>query len=102
MHDSKVARFGYVCSDLKRMHQKTGGRCVVDSAFSRERFPFLLKSGQDALLLSNNSLEYRIMRKATSARQSAEWGMRALQGLNQLLSTYMPHMSALANEMFHL
>ena len=63
-----------------KTHNRTGGKCVVDSAFSRARYRFMIKSGQDELLHRSNSITYRTMCQATSARQSAEWGMRALQG----------------------
>lgn len=132
MHDSQICDWGGIYDRLESMHKKSGGKVVVDSAFCRGSYPFLIKSAQDDR--SVNSLEeVARLRQATSVRQAAEWGMRALQGsfprlkdrfiyetngerkvmlwvavllfnfrtrlvgLNQILSTYMPQMSAEAN-----
>lgn len=57
-----------------------GGRCVVDSVFSKRDNKFLIKSSQDIFMNSGRMHEITEARQATSARQAAEWGMRALQG----------------------
>ena len=50
----------------------------MDSAFSQKRHNFLIRSSQ-ADPLSNDPAALPVNRKATSMRQSAEWGMRAIQ-----------------------
>jgi hypothetical protein len=73
MHDSQIAEWGNVYSKLESVFDATGGQVVVDSAFSKAAYHFLLKSGDDVVLPTEQS------RQVTSLRQSAEWGMRALQ-----------------------
>ncbi|ETN12832.1 hypothetical protein PPTG_08869 [Phytophthora nicotianae INRA-310] len=73
MYDSPIAEWGNVYAKLERFHQSTGGHVVVDSAFSKGTYDFLLKRGENAALLT------AIDREVTALRQSAEWGMRALQ-----------------------
>lgn len=80
LHDSVVAGYGGLYNKLAQVFEENGGRCVVDSAFSRIRHPFLIKSSQDVLISSNSPSDINIAKEATSARQAAEWGMRALQG----------------------
>jgi hypothetical protein len=64
--------------NLEEIHARTGGSAVVDSAFSVKRCPFLIKSGNKK---SGESRAARMKRhQATKIRQSAEWGMRAIQG----------------------
>ena len=62
----------------------TGEKCCVDSAFSNVSRDYLYKSCQDLLGSSAPTRRERILdlqkkREATSARQTAEWGMLALQ-----------------------
>ena len=57
---------------------RTGGKAVVDSAFSKKRCPFPVKLGNHKP--GESVLETTICRQATSLPQSAEWGMRAAQG----------------------
>lgn len=47
MHDSCIAEWGAVYDSMQAMYKSTGGRVVVDSAFSRGNYPFLIKSAQD-------------------------------------------------------
>lgn len=79
MHDSVIANWGKVYDKLEVAFDRTGARCVVDSAFSKGYFPFLIKSSQDMPTTSNFGDIIRA-RQATSARQASEWGMRAFQG----------------------
>jgi len=79
LHDSIIAGFGNIYEKLQATYDSTGGKCVVDSAFARARFPFLIKSGSSAAWSANNAEDVLLEREATSARQAAEWGMRALQ-----------------------
>ncbi len=39
------------------MFEKPGGRCVVDLAFCRARFPFLIKSGSDVAAAAKSADE---------------------------------------------
>lgn len=80
MHASIVAMAGDIYGKLGVMYEKTGRKRVVDSAFCRSRHHFLIKCGIDPLFNSNSVQELRLYREATAARQTVEWGMRALQG----------------------
>jgi hypothetical protein len=79
IHDSQIAEWGNIYSKLSEVYKKFGARVIVDSAFSRTEYPFLIKSSQD-LPLTSGAAEIIRARQATSARQAAEWGMRAFQG----------------------
>ena len=46
IHDSQVADWGNIYKKLSDVYEKTGGKCVVDSAFSKRRHDFLIKSAQ--------------------------------------------------------
>ncbi len=78
-HDSFIAENSGTYNKLEDAFLLTGGICVVDAAFSLKRCSFLIKSGKEP---TANSAEQIIVRdaQATSLRQSAEWGMRGLQG----------------------
>jgi len=77
-HDSIVAENGGLYSDLKVVHDATGGKCVADSAFSLKQCPFIIKSGKRKV--GETAARTVQRRQATHLRQSAEWGMRAIQG----------------------
>ena len=79
MHDSQIADWGNVYGKLEDVFVRFGGRCIVDSAFAKGDYPFLIKSSQDMPITSDPRDVIRA-RQATSARQAAEWGMRAVQG----------------------
>lgn len=53
MHESTIAEWGSIYSKLEHVYNKTGGTFVVDSAFSRGYYPFLIKSAQE-LPLTNS------------------------------------------------
>jgi len=78
VHDSTLAEWGEVYEDLEDAYERTGGKCVVDSAFASNDNAFLLKSAQN---YNGCSTPLDIVRcdQATSLRQAAEWGMRAIQ-----------------------
>ena len=135
IHDSQVAELGGIYRKLRHVFDHCGATCVVDSAFSRGNHPFLLKSSQDHLVITNDFSRIIQLKQATSLRQSSEWGVRALQGtfprmkdrfsyeergerkimltltvllfnlrtrlvgMNQILSTFMPHLNVEANHM---
>jgi hypothetical protein len=60
------------------MHELCGGKGVVDAAFSRRRHGFLIKSCQTLPVNAGRRI-ILVNDDATSMRQTAEWGMRALQ-----------------------
>jgi hypothetical protein len=83
-HDSTVAEYGGVYEKLGAMFDKYGVKCTADSAFGAKTYPFLIKSSQDPLLARGETQEeivaqVRTQLEATSMRQAAEWGMRAVQ-----------------------
>ena len=85
IHDSRVAFFGKIYNKLKRVFDKTGGRCTVDCSFLKGRYPFLIKSGQKTTEMYDGTRTQvlhimKLNKEATSIRQSAERGMCALQG----------------------
>lgn len=69
LHDSVVADYGGVYKVLKRLYDETRARVVVDSAFASDRYEFMIKCG---------TLD-DVADQGTQLRQSAEWGMRAVQ-----------------------
>ena len=77
VHDSTIAEWGDIYEKLGSMFEDHGGLCTVDSAFCKKSNEFLLKSSQ---ALPDSPEEFTVNEDATSMRQSAEWGMRALQG----------------------
>ena len=83
-HDSTVCELGGLYDKLEQVYKDTGGICTVDSAFQVRNAPYLLKSSQQTLIGEGETEEeiltsIRVKRAATSMRQAAEWGMRALQ-----------------------
>jgi hypothetical protein len=76
-HDSAIARMGCLYEKLQVVYEESGGRCAVDSAFAKNDYNFLVKSGNK--LLTDTRQEAMIKNEATSMRQSSEWGMRAFQ-----------------------
>ena len=84
VHDSQVAEFGNIYNRLEEVYLSTGAKCCIDSAFGNVTREYLYKSCQD--LLGSNAptrqerlLDLQKKRQATSARQTAEWGMLTLQ-----------------------
>lgn len=83
-HDSTVCELGGIYEKLERVYNETGGICTVDSAFRVKNAPYLLKSSQQTEIGEGETEEeiinsIQVKRAATSMRQAAEWGMRALQ-----------------------
>ncbi|CAB9524638.1 unknown protein [Seminavis robusta] len=79
MHDSTLAAYGGTYDLLESIHQRTGGICCVDSAFTATNNPFIIKSSEN-FSTAETAAEMIVRDQATSLRQAAEWGMRALQG----------------------
>lgn len=79
MHDSSIADWVGVYRKLEIIFNACGGRCVMDSAFAKGQFPFLIKSSQDYLGQSDGDpVVLARLRQATSMKQTSEWGMRTL------------------------
>jgi hypothetical protein len=49
-HDSYITENGGLHETLRNVYSNTGGIAVVDSAFSKKRYPFLIKSGKEKLV----------------------------------------------------
>ena len=79
IHDSTIAIWGGAYDKLKDVYNRTGGICCVDSAFASGNVPYLIKSAQDTSY-AKSARDMVQMKEATSLRQAAEWGMRAIQG----------------------
>lgn len=83
VHDSKIAKWGEIYEKLEAVYNATGAKCTADSAFAASRAPYLIKSAQTLNLENNDRNEFarqvQVFDEATAMRQSAEWGMRALQ-----------------------
>ena len=77
VHDSVLCDWGGVYDDMEEIYEATGGKCCVDSAFSGSG-DYLIKSAQD-ITRAKMPAEVVLITEATSLRQAAEWGMRALQ-----------------------
>jgi hypothetical protein len=77
MHDSQIAEQGGVYAKLEIAYDASGGKGVVDSAFARGRYEFLIKSCQT---LPSNTPHQRVLvnSEASSLQQSSECGMRGL------------------------
>ena len=76
MHDSTMAQYG-VYHKLEQLYKDHGATVVVDSAFSRGAYPFLIKSSQEDPAGEPEAVLAH--RDATSIRQLSEWGMRMIQ-----------------------
>lgn len=75
IHDSTLAEWGNVHEKLENVHDRTGGVCCLDSAFTAADAPHLMKSAQD--WNGGESADDVIkLRQATSLRR----GMHAIQG----------------------
>ncbi len=85
-HDSTIADWGDIYVKLERLYEETGLMFVIDSVFASGTFKFLIKSSQDDLTADDELLDeadqvriIAVKRASTSMRESAEWGMRAVQ-----------------------
>jgi hypothetical protein len=85
--DSTIADLGFVYEKLEYIYELTGGVCTVDSAFRTINAPYLFKSAQTYGVEPPDNIdedsvaweEWERKKQATSMRQTAEWGMRAVQ-----------------------
>jgi hypothetical protein len=78
VHDSTLAEWGCLYELLDYTYNRNGGQCVMDSAFAQKNNPAIIKSAQSDIN-ANSAIEILVLKEATSLRQSAEWGMGALQ-----------------------
>jgi DDE superfamily endonuclease len=78
VHDSTLSEWGNFYYLLNKIYERTGGKCCMDSAFAAKNNPAVIRSSE-RYDLAQNTRELLIFKEATSLRQSAEWGMRALQ-----------------------
>jgi hypothetical protein len=75
---SHFAESGGLYETLRDVYATRGGIAVIDSALSKKRCPFLIKSGK--MKVGETPAARKLRQQATSLWQSAEWGMRAIQG----------------------
>ena len=78
VHDSTLCHWGGTYTLLQQAYDETGGVCCVDSAFLAGNVDYLIKSSQD-LTKARDADHLLQLKQATSLRQAAEWGMRAIQ-----------------------
>ena len=79
-HDSVLAEDLKVYETLEQIYNETGGKCVVDSAFNLVSYGHFLYKSSQSVPTTDDGFEIIRNDEATQFRQSAEWGMRALQG----------------------
>ena len=90
LHDSTLADWGGIYELLEEVHARAGGVCCVDSAFAADGADYLIKSAQDTTKAETPEDLLKI-RQATSLRQAAEWGMRAIQSSMPRLKDRFPY-----------
>lgn len=95
MHDSELAALGSpsVYRQIDDLYDEFGTKCVMDSAFAAATRPSIIKSKKRETIASmaQSTAEYNELVEALSLRQSAEWGMRALQGAFGRLKACWPY-----------
>ncbi len=65
--------WGKVYRKLKTAFEQGGGRCVVDCAFSKGEYPFLVKSFPDSVNNAADMGAVAVSQQETSTRQASEW-----------------------------
>jgi hypothetical protein len=95
MHDSELAAIGSpsIYNKIDYMYDRFGAKAVMDSAFSASGRDSIIKSTtKQCISTTANSLhELHTLQSATSVRQAAEWGMRALQAAYSRLKAVWPY-----------
>ena len=95
MHDSELAMMGdpSIYHKIDQWYETYGLKCVMDSAFCTASRQSITKSipKDKVWTYADNEEHARILDQALSLRQSAEWGMRALQGSTPRLKTRWPY-----------
>ena len=46
IHDSQIAKWGGICQKKSDVYKQNGGKCTVDSAFSKQKYNFFIKLSQ--------------------------------------------------------
>jgi hypothetical protein len=87
-HDSTQADHGGVYDKCEEVFDQTGGKVVIDAAFSLGQKGYFIKSAQ---LDPMDAQEMLKNRDATSVRQLSEWGMRQIQAKFPRLKDDMPY-----------
>jgi hypothetical protein len=87
-HDSTQADHGGVYDKIEEVYNATGGKVVIDAAFSLGNRGYFIKSSQ---LDPMDGQELLTNRDATSVRQLSEWGMRQIQAKFPRLKDDMPY-----------
>ena len=86
---------GDIYDKLEKVYDETGLKFVIDSAFASGTYKFFIKSLQDdltadeGLLLIEDQIANIAVKAATSMRQSAERGMRAVESSSPRLEDTM-------------
>ena len=78
VHNSQVGELSRFFQNLKNIYDTFNATIMVDLAFSSARYPFFIKSSESSQAITTE--DYLLAYEATSMRQSAEWGLRCLQG----------------------
>lgn len=91
-HDSTMAEVFGVYKKLELVFDETGLIAIMDSAFAAGNYEFILKSSQNYnVTRSEDAQGMQVMSAATSMRQAAEWGMRAMQSSFPRLTDKFPY-----------
>jgi len=92
VHDSNLAFMGRVYDKLYNQYNLCVGKGVVYQAFASTLFPFLIKSGKEEDIPTDASPgAVQQKREAIHLRQSANWGMRAIQSSFPRLYDKLPY-----------
>ena len=90
-HDSQVAESGGVYDKIAAIYEKYGLNVIADSAFPRGSKGGIVRSNKINEAGPQTHAEISRDQSLTSARQPAEWGMRALQGAFPRLTCTLPY-----------
>ena len=60
VHDSQVAHWDKIYDKLERVYESMGGKCTVESAFSKVTRDYLLKSSQDNFVSNAPEVGYSV------------------------------------------
>ena len=78
-HNSTLAHWGSMYLKLQKCWEDHHGKVLMDSAFASNMYEFIIQSSQNVPVTEGHQAML-LGQQATSCRQAAEWGMRALQG----------------------
>lgn len=80
MHDFAIGNYRDIYKRLREVFEITRGKCVVDSAFIRVLYSFLVKSGHKYPRSFDYLEAIQMDREENFAIESTGCGMRAIQG----------------------